>query len=145
MNRFLSAALALPILTATAALPGCILAVAAVGAGIGYGAYSYVDGELEYDLPANPPQVTAAAAGALTDLQMPVVSSESTAVDGKVKGRTANDKAIEIRIKSRSDGVSHIGIRIGVFGDEGISARILDATKARLGIKPAPAPAAAAH
>ena len=140
MKTAIRRGLGICVLLATAvASSGCIAAAVAVGAGAGVGTYAYVEGKLTDDLAATVPQVVTATNAAFHDLQMTVISSAASAVDGEVIARTAQDKRIKVEISSTSAAVSHISIRVGFWGDEEMSVRVLDAIKARL---PAPRNAA---
>ena len=146
MKRALVVCIALPLLTVLpVALTGCIVAVAAVGAGIGIGAYSYSEGELTDEVPASPQKVVTAANAAFHDLQMTVISSESSVADGKVVAVTATEKKVKVEIKARSTAISKVSIRVGTWGDEALSVRIMDSIKAHLGITPAPQPVTSAN
>jgi hypothetical protein len=119
----------------TSLLAGCIVAAVAVGAGAGVGTYAYVNGKLTDDIPATPERVVAATNQAFADLHMAVISSASSAVDGKVIARTAEDKRIKVHVASSSSStVSHISIRVGTWGDKDISIRVLEAIKGHLGL-----------
>ncbi|HSI33577.1 MAG: DUF3568 family protein [Phycisphaerae bacterium] len=141
-TRPLIAALALGALALTQS--GCLLAVAAVGTGA---TVAYVRGDTESAMDAAPDRVTAAAKAALEDLKIVVVSSHASALDGDVVGRTAGDDKVHIVVKAQGERTSHISIRIGTFGDQAISNRILLKVNERLsdmnaGAAPAPQSAA---
>jgi hypothetical protein len=108
---------------------GCLVAAAAAGTGA---AVAYVRGDLETTLDAAPPQIAAATEKAIQDMQLHPISSESTSVDGKFVARTASDTKIQITVKSITSTTSKISIRVGTFGDEALSMRILEQIKANL-------------
>ena len=110
-------------------LSGCLLAAAGAA---GAATVAYVGGEIKTTLQAAPPQVVAATDTAFKQMSIVAVSSDSTAVDGLVEGRTATDKKITVTVKSEGDKASRVGIRVGTFGDEALSRQILDKIKSNL-------------
>ena len=106
---------------ALSALPGCIVAAAAVGAGTA----AYVSGDLEDRIEAPPARVVQAAERSLKKKDVTVVSSDATGIDGKLIARTALDKKIEITVKREGETGSRIAIRVDTFGDEDLSRQIL--------------------
>jgi len=111
-----------------ALLPGCLaVAVAAGAAGV-----AYVDGDLEAELDATPQRVIQASEAALKDMNVPIKSKEATAIDGKLVGRTALEKKVEITVQRETETTSKISIRIDTFGDESLSRQILERIKSKL-------------
>jgi hypothetical protein len=110
-------------------LSGCLLAAAGVA---GAATVAYVEGEIKTTLQATPPQVAAATNSAFKQMGIAVISSNSTAVDGRVEGRNAADKKIAVTIASEGDKASRVAIRVGTFGDESMSRQILDKIKSNL-------------
>ena len=60
-------------------------------------------------------------------------SRKATEIDGLVESETANGKAIVIRLEAVGKTQTHVSIRVGTFGDEEVSNRILDEIRAALG------------
>jgi len=116
-------------ITALSALPGC-LAVAAAAAGAA--GVAYVNGDLEGRLEATPQEVVEASEGALEEMDIKIISVAASGIDGKVVGRTALDKKIDITVKRDDDTGSTISIRVDTFGDEALSRQIFEKTQARL-------------
>ena len=112
-----------------AGFQGC--ALVAAGA-VGAAGYAYYDGEMRSDVDASPQKIVSASAAALKELDIPVQSQDATSVDGRVEGKTALDKKVTVSVKRKSDTTSSVGIRVGTFGDEELSRRILDGIKAHL-------------
>ena len=107
---------------------GCVAAAAAAGAA---GAI-YVSGDLETTLDATPNVVAAAAVKGLSDLGMSDIESSASALDGEVTARSARDDSIKIVLEAQGEKQTDTSIRVGTFGDEEMSVRILDAIKKRL-------------
>ncbi len=111
-----------------AALPGC--AVVAVAAGVA--SVAYVNGDLEATIDGTPQKLVQASEAALKELDIHVVSSDASGVDGRVVGRTALQKKADITIKRETDRTCRLAIRVDTFGDEALSRRILDKIRAQL-------------
>jgi hypothetical protein len=134
-----------PILAAVAiAQGGCLLAIAGVAAGGAATGYLYCKGRICRDYPASLPDVRNAVHAALGDLHFMVFTEE--AKDGKdfLVTRTTNGKKVRIYLDCvnspiPAEGlVTRVSIRVATFGDEGISARILDQIGWRLSHGPVP-------
>jgi hypothetical protein len=120
--------LAALILASTAALQGCV--VVAVAAGVA--GVAYVNGDLEATVEASPPKVVEASEAALKGMEIDVTSSEKSGIDGRVVGRSALNKKVEITVKRETDTTSKLSIRIDTFGDESLSRQIYDRIRAEL-------------
>jgi hypothetical protein len=142
--RSLYALVALLVLMQT----GCLLTIAGMCAG-GAAAtgYLYCKGKIYRDYPASLPDVRAAIHAALLDLHFLIFTEE--AKDGKafLLTRTTNGKKVRIYLDCLSspipaEGVlTRVSVRVATFGDEGVSARILDQIAWRLTNRPAVIPA----
>jgi hypothetical protein len=82
---------------------------------------------------ATPEPATNAAVMAVRDLKFSLISSGFDALAGRVIARTSMDDRIDIDIYSKGKNISKVSIRVGTFGDESISLRILDKIKDKLG------------
>lgn len=91
-------------------------------------------GAVQSTLIAPPSRVAAAAEEVLKDMNIPILTSAATAIDGKVIGETARDKKITITIELKGADASLITIRHGTIGDENISVTILERIEDKLGI-----------
>jgi hypothetical protein len=114
----------------SATLPAC----SSVGsAGVsGASGVAYVNGVLDAILEASPQRIVQASEAALKELEIPVVSRDASAVDGKVIGRTALQRKIDITIHRKTETTSELSIRVDTFGDEAYSRQILDKIKSKL-------------
>lgn len=108
---------------------GCLVAAAAAGTAA---TVAYVRGDTEALVEGTPPQVAAAAERAVRDLDLAVVKSTSTGLDGNVTARTSDDTRIEISIRGESSRTSRVWVRAGVFGNSATQQRVLDKMKAHL-------------
>ncbi|MFI5337460.1 MAG: DUF3568 family protein, partial [Opitutales bacterium] len=110
-------------------MSGC--AAVAVGAGTG-AAVAYKMGKLESTVPATLPAMVKATDGAIVQLQLAKVSESKDALGANITARTALDKKVEITLSRQTDQTTQVGIRVGIFGDEQASLKILDQIKSSL-------------
>jgi len=108
---------------------GCAALV--VGGAAGAGAVAYIRGELKSIEDVSLDQAFSAARQAMSDLELAVTSSEKDAFNGELIARGAGDKKIVVKLKKQSDAVTEIKIRVGTFGDEAMSRKILESIKKR--------------
>lgn len=113
-------------------LTGCALLLVGAGGAAGAAGVAWVRGDLEATLNADPREIEQAAIKAFEALSIPLVSSKSSALDGEVIGRTATDTKVSIKIESTETDKSRISIRVGTFGDQQMSRRLLDEIQQQL-------------
>ena len=106
---------------------GCI--VAAVGV---IGAAFYAKSDQKIMLKNTPTEIAAATEEAFLDLKITKLSSAASDLESEVTGRDADGKKITVTSKSKDDGFSSISIRVGMFGDDGMSDIILREIKSNL-------------
>ncbi len=123
-------AIALAIATPVAFTSGCVAVAAAGAAG---GTVAYLRGDLETAFHAPIEKVQQATAQALqSDLKLHMISTNQDALSGKYVARTAKDERIVITLSSRSPELTEMTIRVGIFGNEDLSRRVLNAIEERL-------------
>lgn len=98
---------------------GC--AVLLVGAAIGAGTVAYVQGELRSADEVTFDRGWKAVLGAMDELQFKVTKTEKDAVSGEIDAKANGDKNVVIKLRREGDRVTEFRIRVGVFGDEGLS------------------------
>ncbi|QQE11380.1 DUF3568 family protein [Planctomycetota bacterium] len=112
---------------------GCtLLLVGAAAAGTGAGV-AYYDGALKATVKAEPQMIAEAAEHVLKDMLITVTVNRHDMISGLVKGVTAEDTTITIKISKEDEHLSKISIRAGLFGNESISRNILDRIKKEIG------------
>jgi ribosomal protein L9 len=119
-------AIALSILAGAAllsTLPGCDSAQPGVTNDLG----TYVA-----RIKGEPDKVTAAAKATLDDLQFKFVMSTNSKLDGYLTAKTAQNQDVVIKINSAGADISKVEIKVGTFGDESISLRIISGIQAKL-------------
>ena len=129
MTRFKRALPALLLGITVLTSQGCMLLA---GAAVGAGGYAYVTGALAKNVDANYGDVHSAALDGLRDIGAFVVSETIGQQKGDIHAESADGKTIKIDIEALTDHASQIKIRVGNFGDEAESLRILNAILNRL-------------
>ena len=124
--RWLSVLALIPLLGLSS---GCVLV--AVGAAAA-GSVAYVRGELSTTLDHKLETSAQAAERALEQLKFVKVSQKQDALVALLIARTVEDKKIEIRLSATTEASTKVQIRVGVFGDEALSLKILERIKANL-------------
>lgn len=119
---------------------GCLLVAAGAGAGA---TVAYVRGDTESTVDATPQRVIEASKAVMADMDVTVVSSSASALDGDLIARTARDAKVHVVVKGAGERTSHVSIRIGTFGDKEMSNRILLKLNERLAAANTPVPPAA--
>ena len=111
---------------------GCIAAVAGIAGGSAVAGYMYYNGLLYRDYRSNL-QTTLAAVRAALATQKFVIDGETTTADSvTVTTKTADGYTVRVHLDTvpgsvPGDGVvTRVGVRVGLSGDETVSARILD-------------------
>ena len=93
-------------------------------------AYSFC--HLDVMVHADPKRVVEAAEGALHDMDIQVETAAASGIDGKVVGKTALNKRIEILVERQDSETTKYSIQVGSFGDEALSREIYEKMKTKL-------------
>lgn len=115
-------------LTLAPALSGCLL----VAAGAGVGAATYAMSDAEGAAPNTPAEVIAAAEEVAAQMDLVLLSSVSSEVDGMLEAQTATDKKVQVKATRESDELTSISVRVGTFGNEELAQHILTRILRRL-------------
>jgi hypothetical protein len=143
-RKFSTGRLFYPLIAGLAILQGgCLLAVAGACAGGAATGYFYCKGRIYRDYPAGLPDVRNATHAALADLHFLIFTEEPK--DGKdfIVTKTAAGKKVRIYLDCLASPIpaegllTRVSIRVATFGDESVSARVLDQIAWRLA-HPAP-------
>jgi hypothetical protein len=103
-----------------------------VGAGAGAAGTVYVMGKLQERVEASVPKVQKATIAGLQDLNLPIQKNEGDKLSAQIESKTADEKAISIKINFVTESLSELTIRVGLTGDEQRSREILRAIKRHL-------------
>jgi hypothetical protein len=111
---------------------GCLLAVAGLaGAGAAAG-YVYYNGLLYRDYHANLADTLAAVRSALVELQFPIREEKTDTGSAFIKTHTSDGTTVRIYLDvvpspiPAEGAITRVGIRVGIAGDEVVSAGILN-------------------
>ena len=115
---------ALGLLTLVGLLSSGCVAVVAGGAAAGGAIYAL--GDLKTDLQAPVGTVRRAIGEAGTALELKPISEDTDQLTGHYTYRTGDDTRITIRYKTLTAETTELSIRVGTFGDEKLSQRILE-------------------
>jgi hypothetical protein len=107
-------------------LSGCAPAVFVVGGAAGAGAVVWVKGKLEEELNLPLSKVHQASLAALQELELPVQADRKDMLAAEIRSEFADGKDIWIDIRSLTESSTKITIRVGMFGDQSRSERILE-------------------
>jgi hypothetical protein len=106
---------------------GC--AALLVGGAAGAGTVAYYYGELKATEEVSMRRAWSATQKAMTDLGYAITNKDKDAFYAELVARGAGDKKVKIRLESQTDTLTDIKIRVGTFGNESLSRRILDKIK----------------
>lgn len=116
---------------------GCLLALAGAGAGAG-AAYVYSKGQSKGCFAADFATTWHTARAALGALGLPIVDERYAGVQGTIEARSGDGRRVVIKLRSAAapipnDGFrTEVSVRVGTFGDEAVSDRILTEIGCRL-------------
>jgi hypothetical protein len=108
---------------------GCLVAAAAGAAG---GTVAYMKGDVEAVVEGNVEQTFNATKAAMEELKMPLLATWASAMEGHIEARVGTDNKATVNINGQSEKLSKVSIRVGTFGDQGLSQAILEKIKANL-------------
>jgi uncharacterized protein YceK len=101
---------------------------------------SYAGGRATQDFARSPGEIGAAVAQAMDDLKMTSVERGRDGTVYKISATTADKRSVLVTMRP-NQGLTRVGCRIGLFGDEPLSKAVLERTGIRLGtLPPAPIP-----
>jgi len=126
--RWLYAAIVIMLAVQLCACEGAVI-MGVVGAGAGAGTVAYVKGELKTKLNHSTTRTYQATLKAMNELKLPILERQDDAIIATIKSRFADEKSITVKIKAVTDTTCDIGIRVGEFGDQTRSQKILDTIK----------------
>lgn len=111
---------------------GCLFVAAGVAGTAAGAGYLYYKGRVYRDYPASLADARAAVQASLIELQFPVTAQEDKAGSHFFASKTADSSPVKIYLDPVSsqvpaDGMlTRISVRVGAFGNEDVSARILN-------------------
>jgi len=112
---------------------GCAGLALAGGAAAGAGTYVFMNGELSYTENANIDKTWEATRFAVNRMGLTPITVNNDALSARMRAQDSKGKDIYINLKSISENQTEIRIRVGMFGDETMSERILSYIHKQLG------------
>lgn len=90
-------------------------------------------GTIKTVVESTPDRVIEAAEEAANEMQLEIVSSRKTTIDGRLECQTANEKRVLIKTETAGENVTKLSIKVGSgLGDEALSLRILNVIRENL-------------
>ncbi len=114
---------------------GCELALVGFGAGLGIGAYKYIEGGVERDYPLEYNSAWDAANTALSNLYVSISDSINEGAQGKIDGVRKDGVKVIIKMKDKGTGITTIHVRVGFVGNRVEAEGIHDEIKAVAGLR----------
>ncbi|MBI5741145.1 MAG: DUF3568 family protein [Nitrospirae bacterium] len=114
------------VLLSLTVLWGCELALIGLGAGVGIGTYKFIEGELARQYPVEYNKAWDVTNTALSNLQISVAGSLNEGVKGDIEGIRKDGVKVYVSLKDMGQKVTHIGVRVGTFGNRVEAERIHD-------------------
>jgi hypothetical protein len=135
--RIAAAALAVGVFAAGCNRTGLLIGAATVATAGAAGGYFYAKGDLEGDLDKDLDKVYGAASRSVIEEGFNVERQELTDINAVVEARGMDrsdqkEKKITVKLRRAESGATHVSIRVGVFGDEALSRRIMQGIEKRL-------------
>jgi hypothetical protein len=111
---------------------GCAAVV--VGAAAGAGVYTWMEGELIRSYQSDFDQTAAAAAAALTAMDIPVYETRRNSLTTTLTGEVYNGKPVTVTLQRQAGNITEVAVRSGYVGywDRGHAERIHAAIAERL-------------
>lgn len=116
-------------------LYGCALAWVGVGAGVGIGAYKFIEGRLEREYPLTYSMAWDATNAALENLQISISKSDRGNTKGSIDAVRKDGKRVLVSLKDRGQGVTTISVRVGLLGDRALAEDVHDEIARVAGIR----------
>jgi hypothetical protein len=109
------------LLVLSVCLAGCPVIVGGALIATGAAGAAWYQGELEWHHGGTYDRTWEATQAALKKFDIRVTKAEKGPLDGMIEGRKRDDTSVLVNIKARREGVTTVGIRIGLMGDRGQS------------------------
>ncbi len=114
---------------------GCELFILGAGAGLGIGAYKYIEGSLSREYPLSYGKAWDATNAAMAKLLISVSNSVNEGSKGTIEAVRKDGAQVSINLKDMGQGVTSISVRVGRIGDRQEAERVHDEIAAQAGLK----------
>ena len=119
----------LPAVVLAAAVSGCAFLL---GGAAGAAAFAYVKGEGRKAYAEPLPKTFVVVQAALKDVGLPLLHKDITRTSAKIKSVTSDGKDVVVILTREGEKVTMVSVRVGIFGDRGLTELIFDKIEARL-------------
>ncbi|MBI5675690.1 MAG: DUF3568 family protein [Nitrospirae bacterium] len=113
---------------------GCAAVLLGVGAGVGIGAYKYVEGNLSREYPVAYTKAWDASNTALANLKIGVTNSLNNGTKGTIEAVQKDGAKVVLNLKDKGQNVTSISVRAGILGDRKSAERIHNAIASEAGL-----------
>ena len=114
-------------------ISGCTGAALLAGGAAGATGVVYVRGKLQEQFSVPLTKVHEATLASLKEFELPIKEDKKDRLAAKVRSQLADGDLVFIDIHSLAESSTRITIRVGIFGDESRSRRLLERIRRRLG------------
>ncbi len=114
---------------------GCELALIGTGAGLGVGAYRYIEGSVARMYPLSYDSAWDAANKALASLYISVSNSINEGSKGTIEAVEKDGTKVVVRLEDKGQNVTDISVRVGFWGNTKEAERIHEEIKTAAGLK----------
>ena len=104
---------------------GCAAVAAGAGAAGGAAGYAWYKGELKHTVTSGLNPTYDATEAALERLEFPITHRKKDGVYAEVEARTVRNQQVRVKLEESLERKTTVTIRIGTFGDEDLSRRVL--------------------
>ena len=113
-------------------ISGCTGAALLAGGAAGAASVVYVKGKLHEQFSAPLNKVHEATLASLKEFELPVKEDKKDKLTAKVRSQLADGDLVWIDMHSLAESSTRITIRVGIFGDESRSRRLLERIRSHL-------------
>lgn len=128
---------------------GCLVAAVGAAAGAGTAGYAYYKGKVCQEYNAGFEDTLAATRTSLTELGLAVQDEQRDGATASIEGRTGTGDRLQLDLDVVTSPIpvegplTRVGVRVGIFGDQALSDRILNQVGTHLVATSVPRPPAA--
>lgn len=107
-------------------LYGCAAVLLGVGAGVGIGAYRWVEGQLVREYPLEYSRAWDAVNSALNNLNISISSSMNDGDRGTIEAVRKDGTKVVVKLTDKRQGVTSVAVRVGMLGNRDAGERVHD-------------------
>ena len=116
---------------------GCAAALVGAGGGAGVGTYSYIKGELKVIYAQGYDKVVSATEQTVKDMGFILKKEKKDELRCRIKAKMADGTGVKLAVDKASESITQLRIKVGWWGNKGLSIQIMRAIERRMGVSPA--------